>query len=714
MQYQPHTTSARALALLLATFFIVSPLTSLASPDPRGNIVDYLWQARQNPNVVDNFIPMSERIRQAQESLQGSAFASNSPVQYQPVSITDYLYDSLGLSQEKPSIHILNTKAHPLEGEEWKIRFTTKGSGDLLISPGSESTKEEDKFISLRCGAQEVEVEHLTDNKILARGWQCGDIGTITHLTLKEGRHSFKIGFSDEQRIAHNGPNSKNVLGLFPPHQTVVAAGNATLNLVQPDPMAGDLMFAVVALRPSASTVNTPSGWTSLGDQAGTDGGAEGVDTGSVRLYTFYKVAAGTEATTSVAFTENGTTSAFSGVIYKVRSASATYEIATSSYPINADATAWGSVLATTTAPDLISGDLIFMIAAQNGNVSNTSAWNITSTGMTGISTVQEQFEYVTTTGNDLEFGVATALVWGGTGYSSPRTTITQGTAASGAVSVVRIRQGAGANRSDAFVRACGVAAGGTTSATPAYPEHERGDLLILFNEARNSTVTQTNPASWGNVGTTSLGGASTFAADTGNSKIAAFYRFVATTTYTGTVTSSIAGAGVTGTSTVAQICSVHRDNASWWDIDVDGGSDNAGGSVSWSVTGQGIDLSENNGGSVVMVASGINTDAYNYSNHAISASGITFSEFNRDGVQNTTSGNDSHLDIASGYVTGGTATNVVPSFTMTSNSSAANAPAGASMFLSLNATTTANVGRTVRLISNKMILHQGSRFQIR
>ncbi len=712
MQYQPHTASAKAIAVLFVAFFVLSPLTSFATPDPRDNVVDYLWQARQNPNVVDNFITMPERLRMAEERLsQTNPRGGQQNLSYTAVSITDYLYESLCLAPKKPKHQLLKTNAHPKEGEIWNIRFTTEGVGDLLITPSTASTVEEDEFIGLWCGKKEVEVERLQNNALFVRGWHCADIATISHLTLKEGRHSFKIAFEDEMRIAHNGPNSKNVLGLFPPHQTVVAAGDANLNLVQPDPMAGDLMFAIVAIRPSASTVNTPSGWTSLGNQLGTDGAAEGVDTGSVRLYTFYKVAAGTEATTTVAFTETGTTSVWSGVIYKVRSASATYDIATSSYALNADTVTWGSVLATSSAPDLISGDLIFMIAAQNGNLSNTSAWNITSTGMTAISTVQEQFEYTSTTGNDLEFGVATALVWGGTGYSSPRTTITQSAAASGAVSVVRIRQGAGPNRSDAFVRACGFVGVGTTSAAPAYPEHERGDMLILFNEARNSTVTQTNPASWGNVGTTSLGGASTFGADTGNSKIAAFYRFVATTTYTGTVTSSIAGAGVTGTTTVAQICSVHRDNASWWDIDVDGGSDNAGGQA-WTVNGQGIDFYGPD--SLVLVASGINTDAYTYSNHAISASGITFSEFNRDGVMNTTNGNDSHLDIASGRVTGGSGTNVVPTFTMTSSGSAANAPAGASMFLTLRATTTANVGRTVRLISNKMILHQGSRFHIR
>lgn len=711
MRYQPHSPQAKAIAALLTLFFIVSPLTSFATPDPRSTIVDYLWQARQDPNVVDNFIPMSERLRMAEENLSRSHLRDVSrDMPYSAVSITDYLYESLGVALEKPKIHLLNTKAHPKEGEVWKIRFTTDGSGDLLITPSTPSTVVEDEFVGLWCGKKEVEVTQLENNAFLVRGWHCSDIATVSYLTLKEGRHSFKIAFEDEMRIAHNGPNSKNVLGLFPPIQAITAAGDATVNLIQPDPMAGDLMLAVVAIRPSASTVNTPSGWTSLGNQAGTDGGAEGIDTGSVRLYTFYKVAAGTEATTTVAFTETGTTSVVGGVIYKIRSASANYDIATSSYPINADATAWGSVLATTTAPDLISGDLIFMIAAQNGNLSNTSAWNITSTGLTGLSTVQEQFEYTSTTGNDMEFGVATTLVWGGTGYSSPRTTITQSAAASGAVSVVRIRQGAGANRSDAFVRACGVAAGGTTSATPAYPEHERGDMLILFNEARNSTVTQTNPASWGNVGTTSLGGASTFGADTGNSKIAAFYRFVATTTYTGTVTSSIAGAGVTGTSTVAQICSVHRDNAAGWSIDVDGGSDNADGQA-WTVNGQGVDFYGPD--SLILVGSGINTDAYVYSNHAISASGITFSEFNRNGVQNTASGNDSHLDIASGHVTAGSGTNVVPTFTMTSSGSAANAPAGASMFISLNATTTINTGRTVRLISNKMILHQGSRFKI-
>lgn len=50
-------------------------------------------------------------------------------------------------------------------------------------------------------------------------------------------------------------------------------------------------MVATLAIRPSASTINTPSGWTLIDSRTATDGGAEGVDAGSVGVYTFYKLA---------------------------------------------------------------------------------------------------------------------------------------------------------------------------------------------------------------------------------------------------------------------------------------------------------------------------------------------------------------------------------------------------------------------------------------
>jgi hypothetical protein len=77
--------------------------------------------------------------------------------------------------------------------------------------------------------------------------------------------------------------------GFLPITNSWTDAANANLDLRQPSPENGDLMIASIAIRPAASTVDTPSGWTSQGSWSGTDGGAEALDAGSVSYYWFNK-----------------------------------------------------------------------------------------------------------------------------------------------------------------------------------------------------------------------------------------------------------------------------------------------------------------------------------------------------------------------------------------------------------------------------------------
>ena len=123
--------------------------------------------------------------------------------------------------------------------------------------------------------------------------------------------------FLPDEKFTVNA-NAQPYVGFFSPERVWTAAGNANLNLRQPDPRAGDLLIAVLAIRPGSNTINTPSGWTLLGSWTGTDGGAEGADTGSVSIYWFYKLATGSEGTANQTFTENGTTSVWIGSIMQV------------------------------------------------------------------------------------------------------------------------------------------------------------------------------------------------------------------------------------------------------------------------------------------------------------------------------------------------------------------------------------------------------------
>lgn len=469
------------------------------------------------------------------------------------------------------------------------------------------------------------------------------------------------------------------VVGFFSPERVWTAAGNSNLNLRQPDPRSGDLLIATIAIRPSASTINTPSGWTSLGSWTGTDGGGEGADTGSVRLYWFYKVADGSEGVSNVTFTESGTTSVWTGSIMQVRSATGTYDITAGGYSINGDTTNWGGTLDTDIG--LTSGDLVITSAAQNGNPANASGWNISASGITSKSTIIEHGEFSSNTGNDIEIGLSSAIIWAGTNTATPTVSITQSSAASGAVAAIRIRQGSGTNRDDTWVRSAGSQVTGTSSLAVPYPEHSVGELLVLLVGNKYDTATPTTPSGWNLISNNFTGGSGSNTADSGTTRISAYYKEV-TSLLSGTQSITISS----GNSSIGQIVSVHKDDVDTWTIDSDGGSDDTP-DTSWSVTGSGIDLDSASGGDILLVASSINTDARLYSAHGLSASGITFGNVTQTAEYRSTSGTDMTLEVATGRVSGGSGT-VSPTFSSTANGSTSTAPAGASMFIKIIGTT--------------------------
>lgn len=465
-------------------------------------------------------------------------------------------------------------------------------------------------------------------------------------------------------------------VGFFSPEATWTTSTTTTLSLRQSDPRDGDLQIAVLAIRPSSATIDTPSGWTLLDSRTGTDGGAEGADTGSVGLYWFYKVSDGSEGVANQAFTATGTPSIWIGSVMKARSATGTYSLAAGGYSINADATNWNGTLDTDIG--LTQGDLILTAGAQNGNLSNTSAWDLTAIGVSQRSTTNEHGEFTTTAGNQVEIGLAETQIFEGTSTAEPDITLTHSAAVSGAVTAVRIRQGAGTNRTDTWVRSGGPQLPGTTSISLPYPSHEVGDMFVMLVGNRDSTdPTPVTPDGWTSLGSY-IGGAGTFGADAGNARITAFYR-EATSRRFGTQIVTVSASSVT----VAQMITIHRDSVTSWLIDSDGGSDNSAGTA-WSVTGSGIDLSYNLEGDLVIVGSAMNTDARLYSGHAISASGITFGDVTQTSEYRTTTGNDMTLEVVTGRVSGGSATGVVPTFTSTANGSAANNPAGASLMIKI------------------------------
>jgi hypothetical protein len=481
----------------------------------------------------------------------------------------------------------------------------------------------------------------------------------------------------------------KPVVGFFSPPNQWTSVGDTDISLAYPDPRNGDLLVAAVAVRPSTVTFATPSGWTLVESRTGTDGGAEGADTGSVALYIYEKVADGTEGSSTQTFTKTGTASVIMGYILQVRSATGTYSVTGGGVSINGDATAWSGTLSSDIG--VTEGDLILLFGAQNGDLAGSSSWNITATNVNLKGTVNEHSEFNNATGNGIEVGLATTLIWDGTNTTTPTVSVTQSVGVSGVLSAIRVRQGSGTARSDTWVRSAGKQVTGTTSIAPPIPEHTGGDLLVMTIASRASTdPTPATPVGWTSLGTYN-GGSGAFGGDSGNARMTAFYT-QAEDRYTGSVTTTIAS----GNAVIGQILAIHKPATGSWNIDSDGGTDSTGGTA-WSVTGSGIDLSSSNGGDLVLMMSALNTDTYSYSTHGLSASGITFADVTETGQFTTSTGNDVGLTVATGRVTAGSGTGVAPTYTMTASGSTANAPTGATLFLKVNGvaetSTTSTVG---------------------
>ena len=466
--------------------------------------------------------------------------------------------------------------------------------------------------------------------------------------------------------------DSLSHVGFFSPERVWTAAGNANLSLRQPDPRSGDLMIATIAVRPSTVTIATPSGWTLVDNRVGSSGAAEGADTGTVRKYIFTKVATGTEGTTNQTFTKTGTASVINGSIMQVRSATGTDDIAASGYSINGNVTTWNGSLPSDVG--LQSGDLVVMSTATVGDASNASGQALSTPGVTAQSTVYEHGEFGSTTGNDIEQTLSTTLIRAGTSTGPSSLIHTKSVAASGVVSLVRVRQGAGVNRSDTWVRSAGSQVAGTTSAAARYPEHEVGDVLVLFVANKHDTSTPTTPAGWTLLGSYT-GGAGSVAVDSGLTRITAYYRKV-TALFDGAQTVSVPS----GNSTVTQVVALHRDDNYDWVLASDGGADNTA-DTTWTATGAGLLLNSAYGGDILLAASSINTDLRTYSNYTMSASGITFGEVTETAEYRSANGNDMDLTIATGRIASGKAT-TTPTLTANASGSTTSAPAGAVQFV--------------------------------
>ncbi|PIU10765.1 hypothetical protein COT27_01410 [Candidatus Kuenenbacteria bacterium CG08_land_8_20_14_0_20_37_23] len=102
-------------------------------------------------------------------------------------------------------INIINLHSYPETGEDWVIKFTTKGKNDLKIEPYDQATIDEDEFVGLYCGDEKRMPQILEKDIIYYSKWECGGVAKVVHQTLVKGTHTFKFWFGDEWAFAYNG-----------------------------------------------------------------------------------------------------------------------------------------------------------------------------------------------------------------------------------------------------------------------------------------------------------------------------------------------------------------------------------------------------------------------------------------------------------------------------------------------------------------------------
>lgn len=200
------------------------------------------------------------------------------------------------------------------------------------------------------------------------------------------------------------------------------------------------------------------------------------------------------------------------------------------------------------------------------------------------------------------------------------------------------------------------------------------GDLLILVVVSKYPTISVSTPSGWENAQNVE-GGQGSAGVDTGLIQVDLWTR-VADGTEGGTsVSVTVTGNNVS----YARIFEYQSDVAGNWELAFTSGSDNAGGSTAWSITGAanpGLTVDD-----MLLVANGINTDGYTYSSHAVSATGVTWGVVAERQDAGTTSGQDCGMLVSEHPVNTGTAS-AAPVYTATASGSATSNPAGAAIFV--------------------------------
>lgn len=210
---------------------------------------------------------------------------------------------------------------------------------------------------------------------------------------------------------------------------------------------AGNLLVLTIGMKPSAAnggSVTTPSGWTPIVSLTGAGGYGTtvGADVGNTNIFSFYKVALGTE-TGTLAVTLAGNGVSWARMHNLSAAAGSTWNVAGTT---GSDIAAGSVSIAHSSNPGVTAGDYIIgamVIPTDVTTPAQFSAEALTQTGVT-FSAVTEVGEADTTTGNDMGGVVYRASVTAGTATANPTFTATAGgttTNVRGPAVFIRIRE---------------------------------------------------------------------------------------------------------------------------------------------------------------------------------------------------------------------------------------------------------------------------------
>lgn len=231
-----------------------------------------------------------------------------------------------------------------------------------------------------------------------------------------------------------------------------------------------------------------------------------------------------------------------------------------------------------------------------------------------------------------------------------------------------------------------GAVVGGTTSLSVPHPTGiQPDDLLVLVIVNKYPTNAPTLPTGWVALSNNQAnGGSGASGIDTGSVYTTIFVKIA-----DGTESGNLAVTITSGNAARGRMFRYAKSKGMKWDLACAQGADNTAG-TDWSVTG-GSDPGMQ-AGDVVLVGSGTNTDAYSYKNQKITQTGVEYDpgviEREDSGGSN---GDDLALVVSEHRILSGTSS-AAPIFTMTSQNTAANRPAGGSVFLRIRQVATPSI----------------------